>query len=79
LKMDLNVNENCPKTVKIGVYTAAYRKIYEETRTVTNREVWTWAVQDSKGTPIASGVYYIRVQEEGSGTVMQWSPFVVLR
>lgn len=80
VKVDLGANPNCPKTGKIGVYTAAYRKIYETTLTVSNRQtVWIWKAEDSKGIPVANGVYYVRVEEAEGGTVLKWSPVVVIR
>lgn len=79
LKISLTANPNCPKTVKLGVYTSAYRKVYEKTVVVTGRDVWEWPVVDSTGVPAANGVYYVRVEESGAGTVLKWSPLVVLR
>lgn len=76
----MGANPNCPKTAKIGVYTAAYRKIYETTLVVTKRETtWIWRTEDLKGNPVANGVYYVRVEEAEGGTVLKWSPVVVIR
>jgi len=79
LRVDLSANGNCPKTVNIAVYTAAYRKIFEQTKLITGRQSWTWNLVDTKGALVASGVYYVRVEEVGVGTVLKWSPVVVLR
>lgn len=80
VKLMLSANPNCPKKVMVAVYSAAYRKIYGSTILVANeRGIWEWPVVDSKGAPVASGVYYLRVEEEGVGTVLKWSPVVVLR
>jgi len=80
LKINLEANPNCPKTVRIAVYTTAYRKVYDSTQVVASRNtVWSWDTKDMKGVPVASGVYYIRVEEEGVGTVLNYAPAVVLR
>lgn len=80
VKLMLSANPNCPKKVMVAVYSAAYRKIYGSTISVANeRGIWEWPVVDFKGAPVASGVYYLRVEEEGVGTVLKWSPVVVLR
>jgi hypothetical protein len=80
VKLMLSANPNCPKKVTVAVYSAAYRKIFESTVLVANeRGIWEWTVVDFKGAPVASGVYYLRVEEVGVGTVLKWSPVVVLR
>jgi len=79
LKINLSVNANCPKTVKLGVYSSAYRKVFEQTKVVNKATTWEWPVVDNTGAPIANGVYYVRVEESGVGTVLKWSPVVVLR
>jgi hypothetical protein len=80
VKVNLSANPNCPKTVNVAVYTAAYRKIFNSTVYVPDsRSVWVWKAVDSDGAPVASGVYYVRVEESGNGTVLKWAPIVILK
>ena len=79
LRLDLKANQSCPKTVKVAVYTAAYRKVYSETMQVSGTHQWVWNLRDAKGALIASGVYYLHVEDVGYGTVLNWSPVVVLK
>jgi hypothetical protein len=79
LHLDLKANPNCPKTVRVAVYTAAYRKIYAETMQVSGTYTWVWNLVDGKKAPVARGVYYLHVEDVGYGTVLNWSPVVVLK
>jgi hypothetical protein len=79
LHLNLNAGTNCPKKVRLAVYTAAYRKIYAETVQINGPQIWVWDLIDNQGAPIARGVYYLHVEVEGDGTLLDWSPVVVLR
>lgn len=62
----------CPARVHWTVVTAAFRKVLEanlSTRGMTT--IVTWDLKDTKGRPVAPGLYYLVVRPEGQGQVIQ--------
>lgn len=45
-----------------GVYTPAFRKIFEGTAEPTGKAVFHWDLRDRFGTPVANGLYYLRIR-----------------
>jgi hypothetical protein len=51
--------------VKVTVYTIAFRKVFERTLHVAKSTDFTWDMRDQWGSPVANGLYYVRVQITG--------------
>lgn len=49
------------------MFTSSYRKVYAETLEVTGPRTVAWDLRDTKGVPVAVGLYYIQVRA-GSAT-----------
>jgi hypothetical protein len=67
-----NLDGFCPTSVHWTVVTSAYRKVLEanlSTRGMTT--IVTWDLKDTKGRPVAPGLYYLVVRPEGQGQVIQ--------
>lgn len=63
----VTVNVQVPgnSTVSMDVFTLAFRKIANQTKDISNTGSVTWNLQDSWGTPVADGLYYLRIQVTG--------------
>jgi hypothetical protein len=62
------------------VYTTAFRKVYDHTQSIPgNNGILSWGLVDSWGTPVANGIYYVRVQVTGLATSTQILKVLVLR
>jgi hypothetical protein len=52
--------------VEWSVFTAAFRKILELSQHVSaTNELLSWDLKDTDGSPVANGLYFIRVQVTG--------------
>jgi hypothetical protein len=58
VKVDLY--SDCPKTVRMTIYTVANRKVYEREMDVMRKTSAVWDLRDTKGAWVANGNYYIR-------------------
>jgi hypothetical protein len=65
--------------VTLDVFTVAFRKIAEQTYPVSLYTTLTWDAQDNWGKPVASGLYYLRVQVNGPQPVTKIFKVLVLR
>jgi hypothetical protein len=52
--------------VKWKVFTVALRKIFEDNLQVTSTDTLIWNLKDRWGTPVANGLYFLKVDIEGS-------------
>jgi len=76
VKVDLV--SGCSKSVKWAVYSAAYRKIGEWSKTIDERKATVmWGLRDAKGKLTAPGIYYMVLTAAGQKS--QTMPVVVLR
>jgi hypothetical protein len=57
-----------PSKVTWGVFTTAFRKIYEENDTLNDAAWFQWNLKDKKGSKVSAGVYYIRVEVQTGTT-----------
>lgn len=57
-----------PSKVTWGVFTTAFRKIYEENDTLNGAAWIQWNLKDKKGSKVSAGVYYIRVEVQTGTT-----------
>jgi hypothetical protein len=74
----LEVPEN--SVVEWGVYTLAYRKILSASIPVfAGRTAFTWNLRDAQGTPVANGLYYLRVQVKGTNQTEKILKLLVTR
>ncbi len=55
-----------PSVVKWKVFTVALRKIFEDNLQVTSTDTLIWNLKDRWGTPVANGLYFLKVDIEGS-------------
>ncbi len=67
-------------TVHWTVYTTAFRKVYDQTQAIPgNNIILSWPMVDTWGTPVANGVYYVRVQVTGLASASQILKVLVIR
>ncbi len=62
------------------VYTTAFRKVYDHTQSIPgNNGILSWDLRDTWGSPVANGVYYIRVAVTGLTSGTQILKVLVIR
>lgn len=67
-------------TVKWDVFTAAYRKIFSGEQSIHSSTTLQWNLADEKGSPVASGIYYLRIKADGiNGRTVVVKKILVLR
>lgn len=67
-------------TVNWSVFTTAFRKIAQGTATFTNGGAFRWDLTDLSGKPVASGLYYLRLEVKAdSGTLHKTLKVLVIR
>jgi len=77
IRVDLNFNGTL--RVKFGVFTAAFRKIFENDFTTSDKTL-TWDLTDKSGASVASGLYYLRIEVDGpSGPMVKIKKVLVVR
>jgi hypothetical protein len=54
-----------PSRVTWDVFTTAFRKITEDAVQVSKTATLHWDLEDRMGNPVASGLYYVRIQVQG--------------
>jgi hypothetical protein len=78
--ISVNIQLNGPSQIKFGVFTAAFRKIREEQTAASANTILTWDLRDKAGSPVASGLYYLRIEVvTASGTVVKIKKVLVLQ
>jgi hypothetical protein len=65
--------------MKVRVHTAAFRKVFEDEITIGLSGTYQWNLQDKWGTPVASGLYCMRVEITGGQNTNQIMKLLVLR
>jgi hypothetical protein len=66
--------------IKFAVFTPAFRKIWEGSKTATGNTFVEWDLRDRGGAGVANGLYYLRLQVEGpTGTQVRILKVMVLR
>lgn len=66
--------------VNWSVFTTAFRKVAGGTASVTGTGMIQWNLEDNSGKPVASGLYYLRVEiKDGQETVTKILKLLVLR
>jgi len=75
LRVDLE--SPCPKNVRWSVFSVAYRKIAEGSLVAEGRTSILWDLRDTKGKPVAPGLYHFTV--EGEGLDAKTMPVLVIR
>jgi uncharacterized repeat protein (TIGR01451 family) len=65
--------------VEMTVYTTAFRKIYDKKIQVVDSTILTWDLRDQWGTPIANGLYYVRIRVTGPASTTKFSKVLVNR
>jgi hypothetical protein len=55
-----------PSQVKWAVYTTAFRKVRDGSKSLNSSDNLNWDLRDRFGARVANGLYYIRVNVEGS-------------
>ena len=76
----VDIQLNGPSKVKFGVFTAAFRKIYENSFYAATNQTLVWDLKDKTGALAASGLYYLRIQvDEASGITVKIKKVLVVR
>ena len=65
--------------VEWSVFTTAYRKVRSERSSSRGNQRIIWDLTDSKGKPVASGVYYLRILVTGPRNMEVLRKVMVLR
>jgi hypothetical protein len=73
----VDLTNGCATQVRVRVFTSAYRKIEEESLTVTGRLTFMWNLTDEKGRRVSPGLYYFVFSPQGQKRVVK--SVVVLR
>jgi hypothetical protein len=64
--LSIPVQAPTDSTAHWTVYTTAFRKVYDHSQSIPgNNGILSWALVDTWGSPVANGVYYVRVQVTG--------------
>jgi hypothetical protein len=66
-----------PSSVELTVYTTAFRKIYDKTIQVSSYGTLTWDLRDQWGTPVANGLYYVRIRVTGPAPTTKFMKILV--
>jgi len=78
IKLDVQLSGQ--SHVKFGVFTPAFRKIWEGALTASSNQTLEWDLRDKTGTLVADGLYYLRIQvETSSGTFVKIKKVLVIR
>jgi len=75
----VEVNVPGSANVKWSVFTTAFRKVVGGDLSVNNWGYVVWDLKDKNGAPVASGLYYIRIEVLGSQPTNQIFKILVLR
>jgi hypothetical protein len=74
-----NVQAPGEATVTMDVFTLAFRKIYSQTVQIDGSQNFQWDLKDFSGTPVANGVYYVRIHVSGNPSVTKILKVLILR
>jgi len=67
-------------SVNWTVFTTAFRKVAHGTETFTNGGLFQWDLTDLSGKPVASGLYYMRLEiKTGTGSTQKILKILVIR
>lgn len=78
--VSVNVGGEGLTAVKWDVFTAAYRKIFSGGQSFNSSTTLQWNLADGEGSPVASGIYYLRIQVDGiNGKTVVVKKVLVLR
>jgi len=65
--------------IKWSVFTTAFRKVVGGEISVNNRGTVVWDLKDKNGAPVADGIYYVRVEVDGSQPTVKIFKVLVIR
>jgi hypothetical protein len=63
--ISVNVQVPGPSTVTMDIFTTAFRKIATQSIQVAGSSAVSWDMRDKWGTPVADGLYYLRIHVTG--------------
>jgi hypothetical protein len=65
--------------VTLSVYSLSGRRIYQESLELTSDGSISWNLNDLEGVAVANGVYYLRIQVNGSQPLTKLLKVLILR
>jgi uncharacterized repeat protein (TIGR01451 family) len=68
-----------PSNVEMTVYTTAFRKVFVKTIPVASNANLVWDMRDQWGTPIANGLYYVRIRVTGPAPTVRIQKLLINR
>jgi len=68
-----------PSLVQLGIFTTAFRKIYDRHLTLLGQNILDWDLRDQWGAPVANGLYYLRIQVTGPQPAVRVFKILVIR
>jgi endoglucanase len=78
--VSIQIQAPAGSTVEWGVFTTAFRKVLDRSNPIPgNNTALVWNLEDGWGTPVASGLYYLRLQISGPVKATKILKILVLR
>jgi hypothetical protein len=75
VKVDLI--STCATKARWAIVTVGYRLVRQGTALVSGKTTVEWDLKDEKGSPIANGLYWFTIREEGGA--IRRTPILALR
>ncbi len=75
----LDIQVPSPSAVRLSVFTLAFRKVFETSGQISSAGTLVWDTRDHFGTPVSSGLYYLRVQVLGDSSQTKTLKAILIR